>query len=433
MSPSTIGVLGFLLMFSLLASRMYIGFAMAVAGFLGICCLKDLSVSLSIIGLTPFSYAADYTFMCIPLYILMGNFANQANVVGNAFQALYTCFGSLPGGLAVATSWSSAAFSMVSGSSSAAAATMATVCIPEMEKYKYKVSVMTSAVAIGGTYGILIPPSVGLIIYGIMTEESIGKLYLAGFIPGIVLVTSVSITTIFLAKLYPESAPPGPRTSIKEKLLSLFKLWEVVLIFTIVIGGIYLGIFTATESAAIGVLITSIFMLARRKFTIANIASALYSSARITVMIFFLLIGAMIFNTFVVLSGIHASLDHFVMGIGYNRYFILFLILIIFFIGGIIMEEFSMMVLLLPIFHPIIISIGFDGIWFGIIVMVMMLIGMLTPPVGITPYVVHGVFPQYKLEDIFRGVLPYVIVYLFVLTILVAFPQIVLFIPNMMK
>lgn len=433
MSPSEVGFFGFLFMFLLMASGMYIGFAMGLAGFLGIWYLKGLPVALTVVGLTPFSWASDYTFICIPLYVLMGNFANQAEIVRNAFQALYKWFGALPGGLAVATSWTSAAFSMVSGSSSAAAATMATICIPEMEKYKYKPYVMTSSVAIGGTYGILIPPSVALIVYGIMTEESIGKLYLAGLIPGILLVTIVSLAMIVFYKRDPESAPPGPPTSIKEKLLSLFKLWEVTLIFISVIGGIYFGVFTATESAAVGVFITVVFLLAKRKFITANIAEAITSTARVTVMIFALLIGAMIFNNFVVLSGIHIKLQEIVMGVGYNRYFILALILLSFFFFGIIMDEFAMMVLLLPIFHPIIKSVGFDGIWFGIIVIIMMLIGMLTPPIGITCYVVHGVFPQYKLEDIFRGVLPYLIVYLVVLVVLIAFPQISLLLPSMMK
>jgi C4-dicarboxylate transporter, DctM subunit len=432
MSPIIIGCFGFCLLFLLMASGMYIGLAMGFAGFLGIWYLEGLSVSLATLAQTPFSFAADYGLMCVPLYILMGNFATESGMVGSAFKVARKWFGSLPGGLAVATGWTSAAFGAVSGSSSAAAATMATVCIPEMEKYGYSARVMTSSVAVGGTFAMIIPPSVALVVYGMMTEESIGKLYLAGFIPGILLAAAVSLAMLVIAKIDPKSAPPGPPTSIKEKVFSLYQMWEVMLVFIAVIGGIYVGVFTATEAAAVGVFITSISLLVKRKFIKANIASAISSTARVTVMIFVLLIGAMIFSNFIAFSGITTGMQEIVSGTGYSRYFILTLILLAFFIFGIVMDELAMMMLLIPIYYPIIKSLGFDGIWFGIIVVVMMLIGMLTPPLGITCFVVHGSFPKYPIGEIFRGVFPYVFVYLLVLAILVIFPEIVLFLPSRM-
>ncbi|MBI4765430.1 MAG: TRAP transporter large permease [Deltaproteobacteria bacterium] len=433
MTPVIVGIAGFLLMFLLMALNMPIAFAMGLAGFLGIWILEGANAALSTVGMKPFTWAADYNFMCIPLFVLMGHFANESGLITLAFRAAYKWVGRLPGGLAVATLLGSGAFGAVSGSSSAAAATMSTICIPEMEKYNYNPNIMTGSVAVGGTFAIMIPPSLGFIIYGIITTESIGKLFIAGIFPGLLLILTCSLLTVILCKMNPTWGPPGPGSTFKEKLVSLARAWELVFIFLAVIGGMYWGVFTATEAAAIGTFIAFIFALAKGTLSFKKLFQAVQGTARVTVMIFTLIIGAMIFNTFIAFSGIPDHLKTMVLEFSANPYIILILILLTYFIAGCIMDTVAMAVLLLPIYYPIITSLGFNGIWFGVIVMVMAEIGLITPPIGLNCYVIAGAFPKYRLGTVFIGALPYVIAELVALAVLILFPQISLFLPNLMK
>jgi C4-dicarboxylate transporter, DctM subunit len=433
MTPFEIGILGFVLLFLLMAVGMPIAFAMGLAGFLGIWYLEGSRGALATVGMMPFSWAADYSFMCIPLFVLMGHFANKSGVVTRAFEAAYKWVGSLPGGLAIATTIGSGAFGAVSGSSSAAAATMATVCVPEMEKYHYSPKLMTGSVAVGGTFAILIPPSLGFILYGIITGESIGRLFIAGIIPGIIMVAMISLTIAFMCKKNPLLGPAGPPSTLMEKLISLTRIWEVLLIFLAVIGGIYLGVFTPTEAASVGVLITLIFALAKRTLSKTGLIEALVMTARITIMIFALIIGAMIFNNFITLSGIPMKIQAMITGLGVNPYLVLSVILFSYLVFGCVMDAVAMTVLLLPIYYPIIIALGFNGVWFGVIGTVMAEIGLMTPPIGLNCFVVSGVLPKYRVETVFRGILPFIPVDIAIVILLVIFPKIALFLPNLMK
>ena len=404
-----------------------------MTGFLGVWILEGSRVALASVGITPFSWAADHSFMCIPLFVLMGHFANESGLITSAYRAAYKWVGRLPGGLAVASTVGSGAFGALSGSSTAAAATMATICIPEMERYNYDPKLMTGCVAVGGTFAILIPPSLGMILYGIITEESIGRLFIAGIIPGVIMVGLVCLATVVMCWLNPALGPPGPGSTFKEKLISAIKVWELALIFLAVIGGIYAGIFTPTEAAAIGALITFVFALIKRTVSFRGLFQALQTTARLTIMIFALLIGAMIFNTFVSFSGIPDQLQKLIAGLEVNRYLVVIFIFFTYFLFGCIMDAVAMAVLLLPIYYPIVIALGFNGIWFGVVVMVMAEIGLLTPPIGLNCFVVHGVFPKYRVETVFLGVLPYLIVELLVVAILILVPQLSLFLPGLMK
>jgi tripartite ATP-independent transporter DctM subunit len=434
MSPFFWGIIGFLSLFSVMAFGVPIGLAMGMVGFLGILCLEGATAALSTVGIMPFSWAADHNFMCIPLFLLMGNFANIAGVITRFYASAYKWFGTFPGGLAITSTIACGAFGAVSGSSSAAAAIMSTICIPEMKKYHYDPRLMTGCIAVGGTLAILIPPSLSFIIYGLITEESIGKLFIAGIIPGIISVVLISFTTWIRCKFNIALGPPAEASSLKEKIHSLTGTWEVTVIFFLVIGGLYMGVFTPTEASGIGAFITFLFAFLRRKLTKENFLSSLQATARITVMIFILIIGAMIFNNFVAFSGIPAKINTLIKSLSVAPYLVLGFILASFFIFGCIMDTLAMMVLLLPIYYPIIISLGFDGIWFGVIVTVMAEIGLLTPPIGLNCFIIHGVFPEFKLyEDIFRGVLPYLIVEIFIVLLLVMFPQICLFLPKLLK
>jgi tripartite ATP-independent transporter DctM subunit len=432
MDSVTVGILGFLIFFTLMALGVPIAFSMGMVGFFGIWYLGDLTAALSTVGMLPFSWGADYTFMCIPLFVLMGHFANRAGVITKFFDAAYKWAGSLPGGLAIATTLASGAFGAVSGSSSASAATMSTICIPEMKKYNYNRRLMTGSVAMGGTLAILIPPSLGFVIYGIITEESIGKLFVAGILPGIMMVFLNSLVIYFMCKTNPTLGPPGPPSTLGEKIISLKGSWEILVIFLAVIGGMYSGVFTPTEGAAVGCFITFAFSLAKRKLARKEFMGDLATTAKVTLMIFMLIIGAMVFNQFMALTGISEKLRNYVVTLTVNPYLALTFILFTYFIAGCIMDSVAMAFLLLPIYYPIIIALGFNGIWFGVIGTVMAEIGLLTPPIGLNCFVVHGVFPEYPLEEIFRGIWPFVAMDIVIVIILILFPQISLFLPSFM-
>lgn len=434
MSAPVVGIIGFLVMFLLIGLGMPIAFSMSVVGLAGIWYLANLSSALATLGMQPFAWAADQAFMCIPLFILMGHYANSAGLISAAYQVAYKWVGRLPGGLAISSTLASAAFGAVSGSSTAAAATMSTICIPEMEKRNYKPSLMTSSVAVGGTLAILIPPSMGMILYGIITEESIGKLFIAGIIPGIIMTILLCGVIIVMCKINPELGPAGDKSTLKEKVLASGKMWEVFVMFFVVLGGMYLGVFTPTEAAAVGALLAIVFAAMKRTINFKSLSEASKVTARTTVMIFLLLIGAMIFNTFITFTGLPQYAEEMIQNFSVNRYVVLIAVLLTYFFFGCVMDAVAMAVLLLPIFHRIIVGgLGFDGIWFGVVIIIMAEIGLVTPPIGMNCFVVHGMFPQYKLEKIFLGVLPFVIVQIILVALFIAYPEIVLFLPNMMK
>ncbi len=426
------GSVGIGVLLIILFSRMPIAFGMGLTGFLGFAYLVGVGPALGLLKTVPYSTFASHSLSVIPLFILMGAFAFSAGLSKDLYEAAYKVFGNLRGGLAMATVGACACFAAISGSSMATAATMGTVSLPEMKKYNYDPALATGSVAAGGSMGILIPPSVILIIYGIITEQSIGKLFLAGFIPGVMEAVFYMIVIAVITRFKPEMGPRGPRTTFSEKLRALAKTWEVLTLFIVVIGGIYLGIFTPTEAAGIGAFGAFIFAVIKKRMTWAAFKESLSSSIKTSVMVFAIILGAMLLGYFLSVTRIPFDLAGYIGDLHINRYMILVLILLTFIVLGCVIDTMAIILLTVPIFFPLIVQLGFDPIWFGILVVRVTEIGLLTPPVGLNVFVIKGVAPDVPIGTIFRGIVPFLIADFIHVALLIAFPQITLFLPNMM-
>jgi C4-dicarboxylate transporter DctM subunit len=432
MTPIEVGYLGIALLIILLFSGIHIGIAMGVVGILGIAFTTSLGAGLMVLRTVPFTTFANYGLSVIPLFLLMGIICFYAGISKDLYEAVHKWLGHLRGGLAMATVGACAAFAAVSGSSLATAATMGTVALPEMKRYKYDPALATGCIAAGGTMGILIPPSVPLIIYGVLANQSIGKLFIAGFVPGVLEAVFYIITIAILCRLNPQMGPPGPRVGFLDKVASLKKTWGVLLLFVLVIGGIYFGIFSPTEAAGVGACGACIFALCRRRLSWSNFCDSLVSSVKNTSMIFVILLGAMILGYFLATTRLTFELAETIGGLPLNRYIILIVILLIYILLGCVMDSLAMIILTIPIFYPLIETLGFDPIWFGILVVRSAEIGLITPPVGMNVFVIKGVtnVPMYT---IFRGIVPFLIADLCHVTLLLAVPQIATFLPSLMK
>ena len=431
MTPLTVGAIGIGILFALLFSGMPIGFVMALVGFIGFAYLVDFNSALGILRIVPYTTFADYGLSVIPLFILMGEFAFFAGLSKDLYDAVHSWLGQLRGGLAMATTWACAGFAAVSGSSLATAATMGSVALPEMRRYHYDDALATGAIAAGGTMGILIPPSVILVLYGIITEQSIGKLFLAGFIPGVLEAAFYTVTIYILCKRNPRLGPPGPRTTMKQKIVSLKNTWIVLLLFILVIGGLYKGVFSPTEAAGVGAFGAFVFGLARRRLGLKAIKSSLNETGKTTAMIFIIVMGAMILGYFLAVSRVPFELASIIGGLEVNRYIILAVILVFYIFLGCVMDSMAMMLITVPIFFPLIVSLGFNPIWFGIIMVRICEIGLITPPVGLNVFIISGIAKDVPLEKIFRGVMPYLFAMVVAAVILLFVPQIATWLPNL--
>ncbi len=432
MNPITIGILGILVLFLLLAMRMQIGFAMALVGFLGFVVLSSFDSAIGVLGIQPFNTTASYTLSVIPLFLLMGQFANHSGMGTELYEMLYKWIGFLPGGLAMATVGACACFAAISGSSLATAALFGTIALPEMQKLRYSDKLATGCIAAGGTLGILIPPSSVLILYGVLTEQSIARLFIAGIVPGICLALLFMITIYTMTKARPELGAPGPKFTMKQKLLSLKATGSLLALFVLVIGGLYTGWFTATEAGGVGAFGAFAVTILRRRLTLGNLLSSLKDTARSTAFIFGILIGAMIFQYFVTLSQIPNTLVGYIINAGINRYLVISAIILTFMVLGCFMEGLSIMMLAVPIVFPIVVKLGFDPIWFGVIITLTMEMSLITPPVGVNVFVLSGVAKDVPMYTIFRGILPFWLAMIGCIALLTAFPNIVLFLPNSM-
>jgi tripartite ATP-independent transporter DctM subunit len=432
MSPEITGVLGILLMFLLLALRMYIGMAMALVGFLGLWVLIGFDAGISILGITPLAEGSSYTLSVIPLFVLMGQFAFVSGISTDIYKTVYTWMGHLRGGLAMATVLACAGFAAICGSSLATGATMGMVAIPEMKKYRYDNRLSTGSVAAGGTLGILIPPSIGFVIYGILTEVSIGKLFMAGFIPGILLALLFTITIYIQCTINPKMGPRGQKASWQAKIKALAGTWGMLLLFIIVIGGIYMGVFTPTEAAGIGAFGAFLISFFKRKMNWKKLVECLMESGRTTAMIFLIIIGANIFSTFLGLARLPMGLADFVTGLALPKMVILSGIIIIFIILGCVMDCYAIMILTVPILFPVIEAMQFDPIWFGVLMVIVLEIGLITPPVGLNVFVLKSAAPDVPLTVIFKGIWPFLLTALVAIVLLTVFPQIALFLPSLM-
>jgi tripartite ATP-independent transporter DctM subunit len=432
MSPIEIGILGVIALFVFMLLGMPIGLSMGLIGYLGLVSINGVDAALVRLGLTAFSSTNSYLISLLPLFTLMGEFAFSSGITRDAYYAGYKWIGHRPGGLAIATIGGCAAFAAVCGSSVATSATIGASALPEMRRYKYNPSLATASVAAGGTLGILIPPSMGFVLYGLITEQSIGKLLISGILPGILLTLLFVIAISVWTRLDPAAGPRGPRAAWRERIAALKDVWAVIVLFLVVIGGIYSGVFTATEAAGVGAFCAFLIALSRGKLTRENVITSFKATMRTTGMIFLLIICAQIFSYFVAVSRLSSALAGFIGGLALPPLGILGAILILYIILGCIMEVFSAMLITMPILFPLIVSLGFNPIWFGVITVIMLEMGLITPPVGMNVFVIAGMARDVPMYAIFKGVWPFVIAMAACVAILIAFPQVALFLPNHM-
>jgi C4-dicarboxylate transporter DctM subunit len=427
-----ISLVGLSILFLLLFSGMPIGFGMAFVGFCGALYMVNAKAGLNVLGIFPYQYSSSYDFAVIPLFVLMGEMAYRSGFGRDLYSGVHKMLAGLPGSLAMATVGACALFGAITGSSTVTAATMTSVAMPEMKKFKYEMKLALGTIATGGTLGILIPPSIIFVLYGIMTEQSIGKLFIAGILPGSLEAFSYMLTIYVLVKIHPDWAPLAPRTGIRERILGLRSTWHVFALFLVVVGGIYTGVFTPTEASAIGVLGASIIMLGKRKFTRENFIGSLLGAGSTTGMIFVILIGAMIMNYWLGIAEFPIILARYVGNLPFPPIVILLLIICIYIILGSLMDSMPMILLTTPIFYPIILKMGFDPIWFGVLVVRVVEIGLITPPIGLNVFIIKGMANDIPTFDIFRGIWPFLIADIVCVGLLVVFPQISLFLPSLM-
>jgi C4-dicarboxylate transporter, DctM subunit len=432
MSSELIGLVGIGALFFLLAMRVYIGMAMMIVGFIGTAFIIGWKPSFDLVGLLPMDESTSYNLSVIPLFILMGQFAFISGISTDIYKTVYNWMGHFRGGLAMATVLACAFFAAVSGSSLATGATMGMVAIPEMLKYEYDPSLATGCVAAGGTLGILIPPSIGFVIYGILTEQSIGKLLMAGLLPGILLSALFILVILIMCIFKPELGPRGPMAAWSVRIKSLSGTWGMLLLFLIVIGGIYTGIFTPTEAAGIGAFGALLITLLKKKLTWPGFVQCLSESGKMTAFIFLIIIGASVFSYFLALTGLPTTLSAFMTSLPLPRWLIFFAIILVYMILGCVMEVYSIMILTLPIIFPIVEALQFDPIWFGVIMVIVLEIGLITPPIGLNVFVLKGAAPGIDVETIFKGIWPFFAAAVVAMIIISIFPQIALFIPSRM-
>lgn len=431
MSPIFVGFIGMFVLIILIFARMHIGISMGLVGFLGFAYIVGIEPALGVLRTVPYSTLSSQNLSVIPLFILMGAFAFTAGISEDLYHTVNKWLGHFRGGLAMATVAACACFAAISGSSLATAATLGKVAMPEMKKYKYDTALATGSIAAGGSIGILIPPSVILIIYGIITEQSIGKLFLAGFIPGLLEAVFYIIAIMIITRMNPALGPPGPRSTMNERILSLLKVWEVIVLFVVVIGGIYTGVFTPTEAAGVGAFGTFCFAIFRKKLTWETFTSSLLQTTKTTGMLFMVVMGAMILGYFFSVSRLPFELATWVGELTVNRYVVLVLILLAVGLLGCLMDSMAIVLLTVPVFYPIIQNLGFDPIWFGILVVRVTEMGLITPPVGLNVYIIHGITGE-PMGTIFRGVIPFLIADICEIILLIAIPEITLFLPGLM-
>ena len=431
-SPQTAGIASFALLLFLMALGLPIHAAFAIVGFLGYGYLMGWKASFPLIGITPYHWASHDVLVTVPMFVLMGMFAYHSGISRALFDTGYRWLGRLHGGLAIATTAACTGFAACTGSSVAGAATMGTIAIPEMLRFNYDSKLAAGVVAAGGTLGILIPPSTGFIVFGLLTEVSIGRLFLAGLFPGL-LISLMFMTMIYIrARRNPLMAPRGEAFSWRERMISLKGVSGMLLIFVLVMGGLFTGIFTPTEAGAVGAFGAFLIALYRRSLNKHTLLQALADTVRVTVMIVAILIGAMIYSHFIALSGVATTISEWVGGLPLPRHAVLAMILLAYVPLGMFMDAFGMIVLTLPIFFPIVTEgLGFSPVLFGVLMVVMLELAAITPPVGLNVYVLDGLKTGIRMEDIFKGIIPFAIVFLLALIPLIAFPQISLFLPNL--
>ena len=433
MSPTTVGIIGIIALFVLIFSRMPVGFLMAIIGFAGFAAIVSVDASLNLLAKDIFSVFASYNLTVIPLFVLMGQIAFHSGISQRLFDTAYRFIGHLPGGLAIATVGACAAFSAICGSTNATAATMGAATLPEMKRYNYKPELATGVVAAGGSLGILIPPSVIFIVYGILTEQSIGELFLAGILPGVLLTLFFVAAILIWATVRPELGPKGPKSTWKQRFASLPGTIETLIIFIVVMGGLFGGIFTPTEAGAVGAFATLAVAVIKRNIDWSGFVQALFETTRISAMILVIVAGATVFGHFLAVSRIPYDIASWIASFQMHPAVIMSFIILIYLIGGCFIDSLALIMLTIPIFYPVVLDYGFDPIWFGVVVVLITQIGVITPPVGVNVYVVSGVARDVPLSVIFKGVVPMLIAMIILTFLLIPFPQIATFLPGLLR
>jgi len=431
-TPEWIGVLGFAVLLGLIFLRVPVGIAMLGVGCVGTAILNSPAAALNTMTGQAFSISTLYSLSVLPLFILMGNIASQAGLSRDLYDAAFALVGHLRGGLASATIVGCAGFAALSGSSIASAVTMGKVAYPEMQRRAYGDRLSTGVIAAGGTLGILLPPSTGFVLYAILTEESIGRLFIAGILPGILLTVLFVITVTLVVRLNPAAGGIAAGEIKATETFSLFKAVPVLSIIIITIGGIYLGLFTPVEAAGVGAALAIVLAVLRRRLKFSAFVDAIKGTLETTGLCFLILIGAMVFSPFVALSGLPAALSETILAYSSSPYVVLSMILILYLLLGMVIEGLSLMVITLPIVFPVITGLGFDPIWFGVIMVLVLEMGLISPPVGVNCFVVKSVVPHVPLADIFKGIMPFWLAMIVCIMLLIAVPKIALLLPNAM-
>jgi C4-dicarboxylate transporter DctM subunit len=431
-SSDLVALIGFVALFALMLLRVPVGMAMGLVGVSGFAYLVNGDAALKIIGHTSMRTVTDYTFGIIPMFLLMGAFVSNSGMSRELFRAANSFVGHFRGGLGIATIAACAGFAAISGSSVATAATFATVAYPEMRRYNYPQSFATGVIAAGGTLGAMLPPSTVLAVYGIITEQDIGKLFIAGIIPGLLAATMDMLTVVAIGRLRPDFLPVAPRHSWKERLIGLRDVWAMLLLFIFVIGGLYGGLFTPTEAGGVGAIGALLIGVVRGKLTGVEIRRSLLQAVRTAAAVLTVLIGALLFGYFLTVTQTPQKVTAFLTALGLGRYGVLALIMLMYIVLGCLMDSLAMIILTIPIIFPVIVQLGFDPIWFGVIIVMTVELGLIHPPVGMNVFVIKSVVQEVTFSTIFRGVLPFIVTDLIRLVILIAFPILALWLPSHM-
>ena len=430
MSPELIGLLGVIVLLIFIMFKVPIGFSMLLVGVIGYGVVIGPTAALAKMGTDLFNNTHNYSLSVIPMFTLMGMFIGSAGLGKDMFKAFNAWFGHIRGGLAIAAIITCAAFAAVSGSVIATTATIAVIAVPEMRRMKYADSLAAGSVASGSTLGILIPPSSVLIIYGVLTEESIGQLLVAGIVPGIITAILLAVTAYLMVLVKPELAPGSPKTPMKERFRSLKPIWPIPAIFLFTMGGIYLGVFTPTEGGAMGAFLALIFCLISRRMNMKAFLAAFYDTVKVGGMLMVIVVGGIIFGNFISVSQIPGYLAVHMAKM--PPALLLATIFFAYFVSGFFMDAMATLVIFTSLFYPLIKHAGFDGVWYGIITILMILIGFLTPPVGVVSVVTSGI-TKIKLETVFKGTIPFWFALIASTILLMFFPQIATFLPNLME
>ena len=431
MSPETAGVVGIGLLLFLFLLRVPVAFAMAISGFIGFAYLSSLDSALSLLSQDISETFSSYPLSVIPMFILMGSFAFASGISQRLYKTTYTWVGALRGGLTIATVLACAGFAAICGSTAATAATMGRIALPEMKKYKYDMTLATGTVASAGTLGIMIPPSTVFIVYGLLVEQSIGKLFVAGILPGAILTLLFVATVAILVYRNPALGPPGSPSTWKAKVKATGGIVPAMILFVLAIGGLFLGWFSPTQAGAIGAGGALLLGLISRELTWKTFFEAGKDGLLTACMVLFIIAGAVLFGHFLAVSTLPFLLADWVGNLPIGRMAIMGIIIFIYFIGGFFMDSMALIVVTIPIFYPIVQKLGFDPIWFGVIIVLIAEMGVITPPVGVNVFVIKGIAPEIPLHLIFRGIFPFLAA-LIILTILILFvPQIATFLPSL--